>query len=162
MGQMLSLCLVPALQPSDWKLAEPRRKSSSRGRSRLHSHTNSRHTRQRRYQWSRMDRKPLRQFLLLQPIYGKIQDRGTSKTTLLSDSRQTLCRCGLVSKESDNPGWLERRKNHSFSGTSAHRNYCMGKSTGAWYAKQSLCSPCLWPDCCNHPRKNVPDYHPYR
>ena len=28
----------------------------------------------------------------------------TSKATLLSDSRQTLCRCGLVSKESDNPG----------------------------------------------------------
>ena len=31
-------------------------------------------------------------------------DRGTSKATLLSDSRQTLCRCGLVSKESDNSG----------------------------------------------------------
>ena len=36
--------------------------------------------------------------------YYQQSDRGTSKATLLSDSRQTLCRCGLVSKESDNSG----------------------------------------------------------
>ena len=68
---------------------------------RLHARKTERRRSDRPYP---MDRKPLRQFLLLQPIYGKIQDRGTSKATFLSDSRQTLCRCVLVSKESDNSG----------------------------------------------------------
>ena len=47
--------------------------------------------------------------------------------TFLPDSRQTLCRCRLVSKESDNSIRLERGANHSFPGASAYRNDRMGK-----------------------------------
>ena len=44
-------------------------------------------------------------------------DRRESQITFLPDSRQALCRCRLVSKESDNSIRLERGKNSPLSGT---------------------------------------------
>jgi len=38
------------------------------------------------------------------PYMEKYRIEGQVKLPILSDSRQTLCRCGLVSKESDNSG----------------------------------------------------------
>ena len=41
-------------------------------------------------------------------LYGEIQNGRASKTTILPDSGQTLCRCGLVSEKRNHTIRLER------------------------------------------------------